>query len=806
VSNHQNGFGIAQYPDGYRYEGQFSNDEKHGTGVYTFAADGYKYEGEWSHNTQHGIGIATYPDGDSYMGEFKDGQKHGRGKINFITGGLYEGEFALGAHHGLGTAVYENGDQYAGIWVRGKPEGMGTASYTNGNIYEGTWKDGKKDGFGILKVTNAGQMYEGGWSKGVQHGKGVTTLADGRRIEGTWEDGLWEGDGVVLNDGTDTTDGAEDGPFPWPLDTWPNGLMLLLTMVVCWCVPGYTKRLFAPSQQKLEAELLNAEVATAKGTRGAKGKGRGRGRGKPTPRKGALAGSVSEERRGSGDRESSATTNAREEVDSAESLKWRKKEQERLIKDAEAEVEAFKEAGKARREREEMRKRVTAPVFVPGYVKKQEKLKAEGERQALLAKQKAEAPRDEENVGCLTVFLHTQLGEGSCGTKVYKGRHADGREVAVKVMLQSAVPEHRARREMLLLQELAESTGRGRDFVIQYRCIEHTPGKLLLGMELCECSLHDVISERKEQVPLKQQVRIVSELSMAVGFLHERKIVHRDVRPKNVLLKKDGFKGTVKLSDFGLSMGVDTKVGRVVGSYALPRAVCSVQCVAIVYRVVNDPEAYSITHYSLLCRVASCKCIPQELDQSFSSTTAPQHEIGSFGYYAPEVYRKQKVTAAVDVFSLGCCIFYVFSHGGRPFEDPEDPTNKFLLNNNILNGISDLSRIEHCVEAVDLVAQMVDIEAHLRPTMLKALEHPLFWGHEHRLQFLCAVGKEDDVMSNSAGARAVLPPASELVPNGDWGACIPRVLWDHYMYERLYDVTSTAHLVSVLYVLAIYGS
>jgi hypothetical protein len=42
------------------------------------------------------------------------------------------------------------------------------------------------------------------------------------------------------------------------------------------------------------------------------------------------------------------------------------------------------------------------------------------------------------------------------GMKVYRGRHADGREGAVKAMDQEVVPEHRARREMQLPQELAE--------------------------------------------------------------------------------------------------------------------------------------------------------------------------------------------------------------------------------------------------------------------------------------------------------------------------------------------------------------
>jgi hypothetical protein len=72
-------------------------------------------------------------------------------------------------------------------------------------------------------------------------------------------------------------------------------------------------------------------------------------------------------------------------------------------------------------------------------------------------------------LGSLTYDQNDVLGEGSLGTKVYRGRHHDGREVAVKVMKKGVVPEHRAEREMQLLQTLAEGEGRGRQHVCQYR-------------------------------------------------------------------------------------------------------------------------------------------------------------------------------------------------------------------------------------------------------------------------------------------------------------------------------------------------
>jgi hypothetical protein len=102
-------------------------------------------------------------------------------------------------------------------------------------------------------------------------------------------------------------------------------------------------------------------------------------------------------------------------------------------------------------------------------------------------------------LGSLTYDQNDVLGEGSLGTKMYRGRHHDGREVAVKVMMKGVVPEHRAEREMQLLQTIAEGEGRGRQHVIQYRvCVQSvlllygysiydTPRCITYGVAVCRC-------------------------------------------------------------------------------------------------------------------------------------------------------------------------------------------------------------------------------------------------------------------------------------------------------------------------------
>jgi serine/threonine protein kinase len=139
------------------------------------------------------------------------------------------------------------------------------------------------------------------------------------------------------------------------------------------------------------------------------------------------------------------------------------------------------------------------------------------------------------------------LGEGSMGTRVYRGRHAQWGELAVKVMHKAHVPEHRACREQELLLKLADETGVGSSNVITYRWRVDTVDTVMLGIELCECSLHQLITERRLRPTPQQQARISRELCEGVAFLHDHSIIHRDLRPKNILMKTAGLDGTVKV-------------------------------------------------------------------------------------------------------------------------------------------------------------------------------------------------------------------------------------------------------------------
>lgn len=55
------------------------------------------------------------------------------------------------------------------------------------------------------------------------------------------------------------------------------------------------------------------------------------------------------------------------------------------------------------------------------------------------------------------------------------------------------------------------------------------------------------------RLPEKQAMIYMMQLLQAVNYLHERKIVHRDLKLDNLMLSEEGPNGQLKIIDFGMS-------------------------------------------------------------------------------------------------------------------------------------------------------------------------------------------------------------------------------------------------------------
>lgn len=140
------------------------------------------------------------------------------------------------------------------------------------------------------------------------------------------------------------------------------------------------------------------------------------------------------------------------------------------------------------------------------------------------------------------------MGKGCEGTFVFRGTF-EKREVAVKRLLPDCFTL--ADREVSLLRESDTHEN-----VVRYFCTESDRQFRYIAVELCAATLQDYI-EGKNSNHLKQLISIKEVIYQATSglcHLHHLNIVHRDIKPQNVLISLPDNKNRVRalISDFGL--------------------------------------------------------------------------------------------------------------------------------------------------------------------------------------------------------------------------------------------------------------
>ncbi len=230
--------------------------------------------------------------------------------------------------------------------------------------------------------------------------------------------------------------------------------------------------------------------------------------------------------------------------------------------------------------------------------------------------------------------VESWLGGGGFGA-VYRARHAVmDRPVALKILHTKQNMSQRAVERFF--QEAKAAAAIGHPDIIQVFDAGVTPdGTSFLAMELVEgCSLHDLLEV--ERLPPERAVSIALGVLGALEAAHAAGIVHRDVKPGNIMLGGTTIDGSnsadhVKLLDFGISKvkkpgeGMDmTRSNIAMGSpgYAAPEQYLSARDVdaradvygvgVVLYRTLSGQLPFDVESYEEMV-VRACTSEPAPL-------------------------------------------------------------------------------------------------------------------------------------------------------------------------------------------------
>lgn len=318
-----------------------------------------------------------------------------------------------------------------------------------------------------------------------------------------------------------------------------------------------------------------------------------------------------------------------------------------------------------------------------------------------------------------SLVIHTDkvIGQGSCGTIVFEGSF-EGRNVAVKRMLSQYY--ELASQEVSFLQQSDDHAN-----VVRYFCQQKDDHFLYIAVELCQASLFEVweadkakTEERHTQMQTlklaiqQDMTRTLQQLAAGLCHLHNLRIIHRDIKPQNILVafpKRTQPNGTrLVISDFGLGKNLPENVSTLV-----------------------DPTGNAGTSGWKAPELISQ---PRENEGRHSQTSTTNSDSGV------AVGGVSGVKRAADIFSLGCLFFWVLTDGVHPFEDENGWQQLRELNiKRDKKNMDALNRWSDAYEPMQLISSMLEYLPEHRPTAQAVLNHPYFWPAEKRLAFLCDV-------------------------------------------------------------------
>jgi serine/threonine-protein kinase len=192
-----------------------------------------------------------------------------------------------------------------------------------------------------------------------------------------------------------------------------------------------------------------------------------------------------------------------------------------------------------------------------------------------------------------------KVGRGSQAI-VFRGRQVSvDRIVAVKVMLTKTARDPQARQRFV--QEARAAAKLSHNNIVQAIDAGETPeGYPYFIQEFVDgTTVYDLLKERGGPLPEERALEIIIHMAEALAHAHSRGFIHRDVKPKNIMLTKEGL---AKLADMGLARQVaDVDVEELGKAFGTPYYIAPEQVVGSA-KIDFRADIYSLgaTFYEML--------------------------------------------------------------------------------------------------------------------------------------------------------------------------------------------------------------
>ncbi len=151
------------------------------------------------------------------------------------------------------------------------------------------------------------------------------------------------------------------------------------------------------------------------------------------------------------------------------------------------------------------------------------------------------------------------VGEGAMG-RVYRARHVrlSQRLVAIKILLGELAAD--AQMRIRFAQEAEAASRLSHANVVPVLDFGRTPeGLLYLVMDFVDGQALSEIMAREGALPQDRVVALARQLCEGLAHAHDRGFVHRDFKPGNVMVVRDGEREIPRILDFGLAIAVDSR-------------------------------------------------------------------------------------------------------------------------------------------------------------------------------------------------------------------------------------------------------